>query len=149
MLVVICLIGMIFAFGAMMSMDAYRGFSFRNDRDAVVAALQRARSQSINNVCLGSGCTDGRPHGVHFDPDAKEVVIFQGSDWSSPDSDVDEKISFESKATTVTGATQDVVFDQLSGDSASATITLNDGAGRSTDITINSVGQIDYGQVSH
>jgi len=58
--------GIITAFGLVMNMNAFRGFSFRNDRDTMVAALQKARSQAINNICLGTGCTDGKPHGVYF-----------------------------------------------------------------------------------
>ena len=143
MMVVICLIGIIVAFGWVMSLDAYRGFSFRNDRDAVVAALQRARSQAINNICIGAGCTDGKPHGVYFDDTNKQVVIFQGNSYDAFDP-FNEKIQFESKTTIITSTSPSVIFQQLSGDSASTTISMADVTYRSADIQINTVGRIDY-----
>jgi prepilin-type N-terminal cleavage/methylation domain-containing protein len=142
-LVVITLIAIIISLGMVMSMDSFRGFSFRNDRDAVVAALQRARSLAINNICLGSTCDDGKKHGVHFDPAAKEIVIFQGNSYNSSDV-LNEAIKFESKAISAVSTIDDVVFDRLSGNAVNATITMTDGAGRSATIETNSAGRINY-----
>ncbi len=38
--------------GLIMSMDDFRGYSFRSERDTIVSALEKARSQSISNICL-------------------------------------------------------------------------------------------------
>jgi len=138
-LIVIGLVAIIMAMGLAMSMDAFRGFSFRNDRDAVVAALQRARSQAVNNICLGSACNDGKRHGVRFT--AHEIIIFQ--DGTDPQ---DEIIKFESNATKVISSST-VVFEQLSGDNVSGvtdTIRIEDGAGRWAEIKVNPIGQIDF-----
>jgi len=141
--------GIITAFGLVMNMNAFRGFSFRNDRDTMVAALQKARSQAINNICLGTGCTDGKPHGVYFykkdEPNRHELIIYQGSDFFSRNSAVDEVVNYEGKATYIANpANVDINFAQLSGDSASTTIFLADGTYRTADIQINSAGRIDY-----
>lgn len=149
-LVVAALMAVIMGLGLMMSMDAFRGFSFRNDRDAVVAALQRARSQAINNICLGAGCDDGRKHGVYFQSGSHQMIVFQikkdKTDFADRDLDADETIKFESNATKIDNASDvNVIFDQLSGNSADKTITLKDAASwRDAIITINSAGQIDY-----
>jgi prepilin-type N-terminal cleavage/methylation domain-containing protein len=147
MLTVIGLIAMITALGLIMSLDAFRGFSFRNDRDAAVAALQRARSQAINNICLGTGCNDGKKHGVHFE--TNKMVIFQGDDYDGigRDKSNDEIINFESKSTnaSTTADGNDIIFQQLSGNSEENTITLTDTASwRNTTTTINTAGRIDY-----
>jgi Tfp pilus assembly protein FimT len=145
-LIVASLAIIIMALGLAMSMDAFRGFSFRNDRDAAVAALQRARTQAVNNVCLGLVCDDGKKHGIEFDAGKKEFTVFQGDDYASRDTAVDETIKFESSATYVDPSSTifDIVFDQLSGNATAGKLILKDTAGREAAIEINSVGQIDF-----
>ena len=54
MVVVMAIISLIGTFTAFVSIDSYRGYAFRSERDTLVASLERARSQSINNMCLGA-----------------------------------------------------------------------------------------------
>ena len=122
--------------------DSYRSYLFRNERDTIVSILQKARSQAISNICKGSGCTNGKPHGVHFENN--KYIIFQGSDYATRDLDQDEEIDsnyhLDFSGSTIT----DVVFAELSGDVLVAgDIKLSDSAsGRTSDININNEGRI-------
>ena len=139
MLVVMGLLAIVSALGLFMSMDSYRGGSFRNERDTIVTALQTARSQAMNNICLGSGCTDGKAHGVHFE--IGKYIIFQGNAYSSSDP-LNQTIASNDPNVVVTGPA-DVIFSQLSGQVAAAgTIAVSDQAGHSSTISINGEGQI-------
>ena len=139
MLVVMGLLVILASLGLLVSMETYRGSSFRNERDTVVSILQKARSQAVSNVCLGSPCPDGAPHGVHVQND--KYVIFQGTTYSSGSS-LNEIIKPRISTTQITETT-DIVFAQLSGSvTTPGTITVSDNTGHSSVITINSEGQI-------
>lgn len=114
LLVVMGLILMVVAFGLIVSFDDYRSFTFRNERDIVVNVIQKARGQAINNMCFGTGCTDGKLHGVYFGT-AGQYVIFQGADYASRDTAVDEVIQARDKAAVTSGMTV-VVFNRLRAD---------------------------------
>lgn len=110
--VVVGLLVVIAALGLMVSMDDYRAQNFHTERDTVVSVLHKARSQAVNNMCFGVGCTDGKAHGVHVANG--EYVVFQGATYATRDVAVDEVITAGDAATVVTGPT-DVIFTQLSG----------------------------------
>jgi Tfp pilus assembly protein FimT len=138
-LIVIAMSMLVGGFALFVSMETFRGSTFHSDRNLLVATLQRARAQAVNNVCIGV-CTDGKPHGVHIQSDT--YVLFQGSSYSASDP---LNAVFESSVTTIkTPATLDIVFSQLSGATSAATVTLSDAAGRSSVITINAEGQITW-----
>lgn len=142
-LIVLGILAILSGFGLVASLDAYRGYSFRNERNTMVSVLQKARSQAISNICLGSGCTDGKPHGVAFQ--AGQYIIFQGSGYAARDQAVDQIVAVNYALTFAPGSLPEVVFSQLSGDAAPAgTITLTDEAGHSSVISINSEGQISW-----
>ena len=126
------------------SMDSFRGYSYRNERDTVVNSLQRARSQAISNMCLGV-CTTGMPHGVHFS--AGNYTIFQGADFASRNIIADEVVQ-TNPAISITGPT-DVTFAELSGDVTtlpvgSFDIVVKDTTGHTSTVTLNSEGQIKW-----
>ena len=83
MLVVVGMFFLLAGFGLVVNMDAYRSTDFRSERDLFVALLQRARSQSMSNMCAGSVCEDGLPHGVHIEAD--RYVAFQGGVYNAAD----------------------------------------------------------------
>lgn len=140
-LIVMSLITMVAGFSSIMSMDNYRSYSFSNERDLLVAVLHKARSQAINNMCLGASCTDGKPHGVHMAPG--QYTIFQGASFATRDSAVDENIQ-TSAPVTVTGI-NDIVFVQLSGGALpTGAMTISDPTNHSSVISINSEGQITW-----
>lgn len=140
------------------NMQSYRASNFRTDRDLLIATLQRARSQAISNICLGT-CSgnDGLKHGVAIRPSDHPgaFVIFQTtSDYASrgaTNSAVDTVIVASSSQATGIAS---VVFDQLSGNVSSVTsavcpvgtprcIVLT-GDGHVSTTTISSDGQITW-----
>ncbi len=139
-MLVLGIMSIVSGFSLFANMDSYRGYAFRGTRDMLVAVLQKARSQSINNMCFGSACTDGKPHGVHFTPG--QYVIFQGASWAARDAALDEIVKIESANVQVSGP--DIVFAQLSGNASPAggVITVVDDASHSSVISVNGEGQI-------
>ncbi len=157
-IVVIAILTVIGSFGLFMSMDNMWGDLFRNDRDMVVSALQRARSLAVNNMCFGpvasdpslclqpDYCCEGKKHGVHFDPTKREVVIFQGEDYEEGNSN-NETLTFASHTVYIFGTVpQNVIFDRISGNvvDAPVNITLKDDNGHSSAIKVSAEGQIDF-----
>src|ERR1043166_3537154 len=90
LIITIGLISIIATFGLFLSWDYYRGTAFLSEQKIVVSILQKARNQSMSNVCLGT-CTDGKAHGVKFLAD--KYVIFQGNSYLSRDTSVDDPIN--------------------------------------------------------
>lgn len=145
-LIVLALMTMAGSFILLVSMETYRGSSFRSERNTVVALLERARAQSIGNVCIGT-CTDGKPHGVAIRPGDRpnQYVLFQGSDYASRDSAADAV--FDSNQLVSTSGLSEVTFAQLSLVSSTiggSTLTLSDAAGHISTITIGAEGQITW-----
>lgn len=118
--------------GLFLSMDFYRGYSFNYERSLIVASLQKARSRAMANI-------NQTPHGVYFDNDTHHYVIFQGTDYEHRDTTKDE--SFSASRTIVPSGLQEVVFEQLSGNAASTTLSLS-GEGKTAPISINGEGAI-------
>ena len=139
-LLVLGLLAVIAGVSLVMGMDSYRGNSFRSDRDLLVAALEHARAESINAICLGSNCTDAAPHGVSIQSDS--YVIFQGASYNSRDQAEDNVIP--ASALVSHAGLSDVVFSVLSATSTAGQIVLSDDSGHSSTITIGSLGQISW-----
>jgi Tfp pilus assembly protein FimT len=124
---------------AFFGMDTFRSYLFHSDKEVLVSALQHARAQAAGNICLGSGCTDGKPHGVKIEPD--RFIAFQGHSYAARDSEVDAV--FEANPNIAYGGSvTEVVFSQLSATTSGGTITLTDTTGRASMITIGKEGQI-------
>ena len=144
-LVVLGMFTIVAGFGLLVSMETYRGSNFHSDRDLLVSLLQRARAQSINNLCSGSTCADGKPHGVHIDAANYAYVLFQGSTYIPGDP---LNSSFDSDRSSSRDilplGVSDVIFSQLTGTTSSViSITLTGGARTST-ISISPEGQITW-----
>jgi prepilin-type N-terminal cleavage/methylation domain-containing protein len=138
-LIVIGIIAVVTSASLAFSMDDWRSYTFRGDRDLLIAALYKARSQAINNMCFGSTCTNGKAHGVHLQSGG--YLVFQGASYAARDTAVDEVIP-------MTGSTQtsgaDIVFAALSGNAtpAGTTLTVTDTGSNTSVITISGEGQI-------
>jgi prepilin-type N-terminal cleavage/methylation domain-containing protein len=149
LIVVMALVTIVAGFGLILSMESYRGDSFRSERDTLVATLQKARGQAINNMCFGTTCTGGKPHGVHLG--LHQYVVFQGSSYATRDAAYDDVTSarYLGLATTSPSLT-DIVFSQLAGTTTPSpggvtTISIIDSAGSgSSVISINPEGQISW-----
>jgi prepilin-type N-terminal cleavage/methylation domain-containing protein len=127
--IVIALVSVIATFGLLLSMDAYRGFSFRSERDIVVSLLTRARSAAMANmyntpwgVCISGGT----------------YVVFRGTTCAVGGTSEQTPIS---AGVSVSGLTTPVVFYQVGGTTTPTTITITQNA-KSSNITINYEGAI-------
>jgi Tfp pilus assembly protein FimT len=148
-LVVMGIFVLVGGFALFVSMESYHGSSFRSDRNLLVAALQRARAQAMNNICLGAGCTDGKSHGVHIDPDAYIVFQDNGSGYISTDplnAKFDASEAVVHSGYLASPLHNNVVFTQLSGNTSCGTpcdISLTQGGQTSTS-TVTSEGRISW-----
>ena|SRR3989338_9062638 len=137
-LVVIAILTALAVVGVIAGLDTYSRQSFNTELNDAVALLQRARSQSINNI-------GGASHGVCFDPALcpDENILFKGVDFATRDANFDIKIE---KSPAVGYSNSEIVFEQLSGRAlACATSCVVSMSGiRNIDITINYEGRIDY-----
>ena len=121
---------------------SHSGFNAEDDIDLVLATLQKARSQSMNGVCIGIGCVGAVAHGVQVDPHA--LVLFQGSTYDAADT-ANEYIQTESAATNLSGNT--IIFMPLSGQTnATSTITIFDNHSIAAVVLIGQDGQLALSQ---
>jgi prepilin-type N-terminal cleavage/methylation domain-containing protein len=140
-IVVLGILGVIAAFSLFASVDMFRSYLFRGERDIFISNFQKVRSRAMNNICLGGVCTDGKPHGVHIEADS--YTLFQGAAYNPSDS-INEQFEINDNAM-ITGSTipLDIVFSQLSGDATpEGSVTIADDAGHSSTVTINAEGRI-------
>ena len=139
--IVLALMVVVGNFALLISCSSYRGVSYHTDRANLVAALEHARAQAIDDVCDGSACSDGAPHGVSIQSD--RYVIFQGSSYSTRDMSLDEVVEANSSITH--SGTPEVTFSAGSGDViAPGLIVLSDAYGRTSTTTIGEFGQISW-----
>lgn len=128
------------------SMDNYHAYAFRAERDTLVSLLQKARSQSMSNICLptNGSCTNGKAHGVYVS--AGQYTVFQGQSYGARDGAVDEiylvrGVDVKPKS----GSLTEVVFAQLSGDVlVPGYISLLNSDGHVSTTTITSEGTITW-----
>src|SRR5262245_5773576 len=99
-LVVIALLAITGGLALMVSMETYRGTSFRTERNMVIALLQRARAQSVANYCGGT-CVgnDGAAHGVYIDQVNHRYVLYQGPNYAGRDTTMDSAFDANSSIT--------------------------------------------------
>lgn len=125
----------------LMSMQSYGGYSFHTTGQLLVAALQKARSDALHNVCIGGNCTGGLPHGVHIS--ATQLALFQGTAYD-PNDDANVYVALQNPTIALGGLT-DVVFSQLTADvSVPGAIAVTDTNGHSVTVTVGSEGQISW-----
>jgi len=143
LLVVIAIITILFAIGVLMSMDAYRGYSRRSERDTVVSILQRARSSAISNV-------NQHQWGACYDSANSQYVIFAGASYAAAFPNTKQLIPVSSGTTIdLTGAPAfacsagGIIFAQLTGNTSAATISMTQGAITST-VSTNAEGRINW-----
>lgn len=146
-LISIAILSVLLGLGLFMTMDAYRGFSFRSESATAVSALEKARSRAINNYFQ-------TPHGVCYDSTSRSYVIFRGSSYTAGAATNDTLEG--SPSATVSGfplcrSASYVVFEQLTGKlvpqltpaTTELTITISQDA-RTASIHINNEGTINW-----
>lgn len=140
-MVVLGMVVLVASATSVMGLENYRSFAFQSERNTMVALLQQARSQAMNNVCLGGSCTGGKPHGVEFTTSG--YTVFQGPNYSSRETSVDRYFA-TTYPVALTGNTS-FTFNQLSGSTASAgTMIVSDSFGNTSTITITAQGGISW-----
>ncbi len=146
MLIVIGIMTSLGGVALVVSMNNYHAYAFRAERDTLVSLLQKARSQSMSNLCLGASmsCMNGRPHGVYIS--AGQYTVFQGQTYAARDSAIDEIYLMRGvDVMTRSGSLTEVVFAQLSGDVAlPGYITFLNSDGHVSTTTITSQGAITW-----
>ena len=142
-LVVMGILSMLGGLGLFLNLDTYRSLMFRSERDTLISAILKARSQSMNNICIGAGCTDGKPHGVFITKG--KYVIFQGQSYASRDTAIDEALYAQNDTVGFTSPSYEIVFAQLSGSVATPIdIGFNDGAMHYSTTSINTEGRVSW-----
>lgn len=133
-LVSTAIFSVILALGLLMSFEAFRGASFRSERDTALAVLQKARSRSMANI-------DESVWGVHYaaSPDYT-YTIFKGSSYSAGAAG-NEVVDGNSDATVTGWPAGDIVFTQLSGTTTPASVTIAENS-RTVTVTVNYEGTI-------
>ena len=157
-LIAMAILVIILSLGLFISFDFYKSYAFRSEKNIVVSVLQKARSESLNNI-------NQTRHGVHFEASPSLKYILFECPAASPQctyyntgssTDIIIDSSYGASIANPLPLPFDVIFGQLSGDcipSSGATpfacdslnqpITISYGA-RSYNITVNSEGRIDW-----
>jgi len=135
------IMSLVFGLGGVAGFDFYKRYAFQTEKNTIVSVLQKARSQSLNNI-------NQRRHGVRF-ADPLQYIIFecqatvpQCVNYNQADTAKDILIS-PAYGISITNTPFDIIFEQLSGASMNTAITVSDGV-MSYNISVNSAGQIDW-----
>ena len=151
-IVSVAIMTVIIGLGLIVSFDFYRDYSFHSEESVIVSVLQKARSESMNNI-------DQTRHGVHFQASPLQYIIFecpsgtpQCTSYTASASDLIIVSGYNVSVSHPATIPFDVIFDQLSGScvaslsfncATDSPITIIEGA-KSSDIVINSEGRISW-----
>ncbi len=136
-LIALAIFGILLAVGVVVGIDSLSRYNFHAEIDNSVAMLQKARSESINNI-------GGVTHGVNF-TDVSDIVLYSTS-YSPPA----HEFKLPKNPMAIYSGTTDINFAQLSGAASGPSgpcpciVTITDGAKPPANITINHEGGIDY-----
>lgn len=137
-IVVMAIFILVSSFSLIFSMGSFNHSTFRGDRDLFVSMLQRARAQSISNMCIAPGCADGTSHGVKIV--GNTYVLFEGSSYATRISDADSV--FEANAAVTRSGDSEVVFAQLTGTTIVQREFVHMGSGQISTTTVQTNGRI-------
>jgi prepilin-type N-terminal cleavage/methylation domain-containing protein len=138
-LVVTAIFAVIIALGLLMSMETFRGTTFRSERDTMIGVLTKARSRSMANIKQS-------PWGVHYAGSPNfTYTIFKGSTYVAGAATNEDLPG--NKDSTVTGwPVGDIVFSQLSGTTTAVVtppIAIAENS-RTANVTVNYEGTITW-----
>lgn len=136
-LVTTAILTILIGMGLFMSFDFFRRTLVNDERDMVVSLLLKARSRAMANFHQS-------PHGVCFDD--PNYVLFRGSAYDSG-AGTNEPVSagqgIDLEGMDCGTPSEQVIFSQLSGDSASSSISISQ-EGNIKIISINDEGLINW-----
>ena len=130
-LIVTALLASLGGLAVVVSMATYRSYTFLSEQDLLISLLQKARSQSLNNL-------NQAPHGVYLDMDA--YTLFEGSNYARRDQAQD--LSFSRNSNYFLNGLTEIVFAQISATTTSGEIILDDHIHPKATISLNYEGQI-------
>ena len=143
MVIAVAIVTGVLGLGLLMSMDVYRGYRYRSERDIIVSLLQKARSRAMANI-------DETTWGVCSLP--PHYVVFRGIYSASA---AEHEMVPANSTVTLTGfplcgSGSEIIFDQLTGDllpqlspmTSEKVITVTQI--NSTTIAINNEGRINW-----
>ena len=130
-LIVLALFTVLGGMALVVSMDAYRSYAFSSEQDLLVSLLQKARSQSQNNI-------DQSAHGLSLAAGA--YTLFEGSDYAHRNLSAD--VVFSPSSNYALSGLTEVIFSQMSATTTAGEIVLNDNAHPKAAISLNYEGQI-------
>ncbi len=137
-LVVISLMAVVMGLGLLMSIDVFRGTTFRSTRQVLVSALTTARSRALANMYQS-------PEGVCYS--APDFIIFRRSSYGSANS-ADEHVP-GNPSISLTGAINctgmgagAVVFSQIAATTSGSTITISETGHPNATVSVNTEGTI-------
>lgn len=130
---VLGILGVVFALGLPVGIDAYRNYLLTSETRKLVSVLRRAEEFALSNKNEDS-------HGIFLEEN--NFVLFKGVSFGSREGAYDEDYPRE-PSISISGFTE-IVFSQLSGKpSATATVVLSNGL-TSQSIDINEEGTISW-----
>jgi prepilin-type N-terminal cleavage/methylation domain-containing protein len=143
-IMVIALLGIILSLGMVVSLYSFKSTIFRSERATALSILEKARNRSMNNYLKSR-------HGVCLDnstPSKPQYVLFQGS--YSPSAITNEYLESSPAVTFVSigntffcSSGPGIIFERLSGNTASSTVTLIED-NRVSVISVNEKGRINW-----
>lgn len=131
-LIVVGLLALIFAIGVPITLDFYLDYQLTTEARFLVAALRQARNLSLANH-------NESDHGVYIN--LGQFVVFQGNNYASREI-LQDNVFPHIQAISVLGPTE-LIFEGLSGRTASSTFSLSDGR-KNKFIYVNEEGAISY-----
>jgi prepilin-type N-terminal cleavage/methylation domain-containing protein len=144
MLVVLSLLMVCFSLGLFVSFSDERHTRFRSERQVVISALLKARSQAIADMCYRPDCERGGAHGVFFG-EPGIYSIFEGTSFSMRFEDVDERI--QARVDSSIEGCLEVVFSPGSGEAVcppGSSIHIVSRTGEDSEIIVDSSGRISW-----
>lgn len=132
-LMVAAIIVFLAGLGLFFGIDFYKNYAFYSERNILVGILEKARNQALNNIGQSN-------HGVYFQ--TSNYVIFQGNSYASRNSAYDQIIPASSLINR--SGLQEIVFNQLNGESSATGDVILSGGNHTSIISINNEGGINW-----
>lgn len=138
-IVVLAILGFVISIGLLVSLDFYKTYAYKSERNILVGVLEKARSRSMANINQSA-------HGVYIDTTNHNYIIFQGQTYATRNSSYDQVFPINPSINLigVPSLPAAVVFSRLSGTTTSETLTMSDGTGRTGTVDIGTDGQINW-----
>jgi prepilin-type N-terminal cleavage/methylation domain-containing protein len=138
-LVVMSMLVIVAAFTLLQNIAGFKSSTVSSATYLLVTALQKARAQAQNGICIGISCIEPVAHGVHIT--STQLIIFQGTSFTATDSG-NEYVNLPAKDLSVSGLT-DIVFLPYSANAVYVgTTLLSDSSGHFASTTVEGSGGI-------